>query len=136
MPPMSEHVRELLNMGEVRVVLVDSITQVIADDDGSIIVTGSHGGLSSGRYAASVRAKLYAFNDAGGGKDGAGMAALPLLEKQGTAALCVSHNSARIGDAHDTFRHGIIAVVNGTARSLGFEPDKSLQTSLAVLGRS
>jgi hypothetical protein len=61
-------------------VLLDSVTQVLPAHAGALVVTGSHGGVSSGRYALAVPAWLYVFNDAGIGKDDAGVAALPLLQ--------------------------------------------------------
>ena len=62
-------------------------------------MTGSHGGVSAARFALDVRAALYVFNDAGGGKEQAGVAGLDLLEAASIAAICVSHDSARIGEA-------------------------------------
>ena len=56
--------------------IVDSITELCAQDAGCIAVSGSHGGLSSARYALAARPLLSVFNDAGVGKDSAGLAAL------------------------------------------------------------
>ena len=41
--------------------------------------------------------RLVTFNDAGIGKDSAGIGRLPLLQRRGIAALTVSAHSARIG---------------------------------------
>ena len=38
-----------------RVVMVDTIAHVASEDVGQIVVCGSHGGVSSGEYAARVR---------------------------------------------------------------------------------
>ena len=102
-------------------VLLDSVTQVEFGHAGRLVVTGSHGGASVVAYARAVRAWLYAFNDAGVGKDGAGIAALDLLAAEGIAALAVSHDSARIGEALDTWRHGVVSHVNAAARALGLQ---------------
>jgi hypothetical protein len=101
------------------VVLLDSVSEVSDRHAGLVVVTGSHGGASAARYAAAVPARLYVFNDAGVGKDGAGIAALALLGAQGIAAVAVAHSSARIGDAHDTWTAGIISAVNAAASRLG-----------------
>lgn len=130
---MSRSVREVRYLGQLRIILIDSVTQVKAEDEGHVVVTGSHGGVSSGGYAADVRAALYAFNDAGIGKDYAGVAALLLLDERGIAALCVSHRSARIGEAHDTLEHGVVSMVNRAARSQGFTPDVPLLATLKML---
>jgi hypothetical protein len=115
-----------------RVVLTDTITKVGADDEGALVVSGSHGGTSSGEFALVVPLALAVFNDAGIGKDEAGIAALAMLQARGVPACAVAHTSARIGDALDTWEHGIISRVNEAARSAGLAPGQRLR---AVLGR-
>ena len=56
--------------------LVDSITELGPADAGCLAISGSHGGMSSARYALAARPLLSVFNDAGFGLDGAGIAAL------------------------------------------------------------
>ena len=112
--------RAVRTIGAWRVVLVDSVTQVEASDLDAIVVTGSHGGLSSARFAAAVRARLYVFNDAGVGKGGAGVAGLDWLERRGIPAVAVSAPSARIGEAADTLKSGIVSARNGLAAASGW----------------
>lgn len=100
-------------------VLLDSVTQVEPVHAGRLVVTGSHGGASVVPYARAVHAWLYVFNDAGVGKDGAGIAALDLLQAQGIAAVTVGHNSARIGEAADSWAHGVVSHANAAAVALG-----------------
>lgn len=102
--------------------VVDSITELSAADAGCIAVSGSHGGWSAARYAAAARPLLAVFNDAGVGKDGAGIAGLAVLQAQGIAACTVAHDSARIGDAGSTLADGKISRANEAARALGAEP--------------
>ena len=97
---------------------------------GRIVVSGSHGGLSSGRFALQAAAALVAFNDAGVGKDGAGIAGLALLEEAGRAACAVSHASARIGVAASSLADGVISHVNAQAHALGLRPGQRLSTAL------
>ncbi len=99
--------------------IVDSITELGPCDAGCLAVSGSHGGLSSARYALAARPLLSVFNDAGGGKDGAGMAALDFLQARGLAACTVSHESARIGEAQSTMDDGVVNQLNGLALTLG-----------------
>ena len=99
----------------LRVVLLDTVTAVAPRHAGTVVVTGSHGGASVVRYARAVAARLYVFNDAGVGKDGAGIAALAELERDGIAAATVAHDSARIGEARDAFDHGVVSRVNRPA---------------------
>ncbi len=99
--------------------VVDSITELRLTDVGCMAVSGSHGGISSAHYALAARPLLSVFNDAGVGKDQAGLAALPFLQQHGLAACTVSHVSARIGEAHSTLHDGIISHVNAQAAELG-----------------
>lgn len=119
--------------GVARVVLMDSIAQVDAGDAGAIVVAGSHGGASAAEYALRVPLTLVCFNDAGVGKDNAGIVALSLLEQAGVAALAVSHDSARIGDARDAFECGVIAHLNAGARAAGLRQGQRLGEALALL---
>ncbi len=115
------------------VVLLDTIAHVGPQDEGRIVVAGSHGGVSSGEYAARVRLAAVFFNDAGFGKDGAGCAALPLLDAQAIAAGTVSHDTAMIGDAKDGWESGIISALNGSARAMGFRLGQPLQQAVRNL---
>ena len=99
--------------------IVDSITELGAQDAGCIAVSGSHGGVSSARYALAARPLLCVFNDAGGGMQAAGVAALEFLQSHGIAAATVSHESACIGQARSTLDSGIVNHVNPLAAALG-----------------
>lgn len=111
-------------------VLLDSVTQVGPGHAGKLVVTGSHGGVSVVAYARAVRAWMYVFNDAGIGKDEAGIAALDLLHADGIAAVAVAHTSARIGEALDAWEHGIVSKLNGAARVLGLRDGLALREQL------
>ena len=113
-------------------VLLDSVTQVEFGHAGRLIVTGSHGGASVVPYARAVHGWLYVFNDAGVGKDGAGIAALGLLDVEGIAAVAVAHTSARIGEALDTWEHGEVSHLNAAARRLGLQSGVALRQQLRV----
>ncbi len=115
-----------------RLVLLDSVTQVTPHHAGCVVVTGSHGGASVVRYARAVSAVLYVFNDAGIGKDDAGVTALAELERSGIAAAAVSHLTARIGDARDGWEHGVVSRANGPALALGVRVGRALRESVRV----
>jgi hypothetical protein len=111
-------------------VLLDSVTQVDFGHAGQLVVTGSHGGASVVPYARAVRAWMYVFNDAGVGREGAGIAALGLLDADGIAALAVAHTSARIGEALDTWECGVVSHMNAAARRLGLREGEPLRGQL------
>lgn len=100
------------------VVLMDSVSFLSYDDGGAIVVCASHGGVSSGQYALVRRPGLIFFNDAGVGKDDAGISALRVLAEQGVAAASVSSQSARIGDVLDHWNAGIVSHANGSAAGI------------------
>lgn len=102
--------------------LADSVTEAVSDGAGTVLVTGSHGGLSAGRFALQAQPLVVVFNDAGVGLEGAGVAGLGLLQAHGIAACAVSHDSARIGDAHSTLDDGVVSVANPAASALGLGP--------------
>ena len=99
--------------------VVDSITELGPQDADCLAVSGSHGGISSARYALAARPLLSVFNDAGVGLDAAGLAALAFLQSHGLAACTVGHASARIGEAASTLADGVVSNVNPLAQALG-----------------
>ncbi len=113
--------------------VVDSITQLGPQDAGCLAVSGSHGGISSARYALAARPLLSVFNDAGVGKDEAGLAALPFLQSHGLAACTVAHHSARIGEARSTLEEGVVSHVNVLAQDLGVEAGHRCQAVICRL---
>jgi hypothetical protein len=101
------------------IVVADSITRVAPEAAGAVVVNGSHGGI----YAAYVAAKLGVgaaiFNDAGVGREAAGIAGLQYLAALGIAAAAVGHLSARIGDGADMMARGVLTHANVPAAALG-----------------
>ena len=110
--------------------IVDSITELNTGDADCIAVSGSHGGLSSARYALAAKPVLSVFNDAGGGLDNAGIAALDYLQAHGLAACVVAHTSARIGEARSTLATGVVSGANGAASVLGVQAGWTCQQTV------
>lgn len=121
-----------------KLITLDSISALTSAHADTIVVTGSHGGVSAARFVLSVAARPCAvfFNDAGVGKNDAGIHALPLLAQQDIAAATYSHLSACIGDAADAWANGVLSRVNAKAQSLGLCPGLSVQQAVAVLQSS
>jgi hypothetical protein len=113
--------------------IVDSITELGALDRGCIAISGSHGGLSSARYALAAQPWLTVFNDAGVGKDNAGIAALAFLQRQELAACTVAHSSACIGQAHSTWQHGVVSHVNAAAHALGLRAGAGISDQVRAI---
>lgn len=104
------------------VVLADTITKLPENAARCVVVSGSHGGRYPGYLAARGRVRAAIFNDAGIGKDEAGVAGLCDLEVLRIPAATVSHLSCRIGDAADAVTRGIVSRVNARAESFGVFP--------------
>jgi hypothetical protein len=115
--------------------VIDSITELQPADAGCLALSGSHGGLSSARYALAVRPLLSVFNDAGVGLDAAGIAGLEFLQMHNLAACAVSHTSARIGQATSTLTQGVVSHANAAAQALGISPQEPLQPQINKLSR-
>lgn len=115
-----------------RVLAVDSASQIGDGLAADIVLTGSHGGAVGGKPLRALVAAAF-FNDAGVGKDGAGLSRLPLLGQMGIPGVTVSSASAGIGHGAETYELGVVSHVNDTAGSLGVEPGMTAREATAVL---
>lgn len=113
--------------------LVDSITAVTAQDAGAVVVSASHGGVSSAGFALAQPLSAVFFNDAGVGKDAAGIAALDMLESAGVIAATIDHMSGRIGDVEDMWAHGRLSHVNALGLEAQICPGMPLQVAVRQL---
>src|SRR5215472_9750482 len=101
------------------IVIADSITRVGPEAAGAVVVNASHGGVYAAYLAAKLHAAAAIFNDAGVGRDHAGIAGLDYLQEYHIAAAAVRHDTARIGDGADMIGSGVISRANALAASLG-----------------
>jgi hypothetical protein len=83
------------------------------------------------KVLAAVDVFAAIFNDAGGGKDGAGYTRLPVLDGRGVAGLTVSNQTARIGDGRSTYETGVVSRINETARRLELREGMSAREAVA-----
>ena len=104
------------------IVLADTATKLGANAQGGVIVTGSHGGRYAAYLTLGVHPRAVIHNDAGVGKDQAGIAVIDMAEALGVAAATLGHASCRIGDAADMMARGVVSHVNATAHALGVSP--------------
>lgn len=116
--------------GGHKVVLMDTISAIQAEDRNAIIVCGSHGGAISGAFACKHPPALVFFNDAGGGKNDGGRAALAMLDAAGIAGATVAHTSARIGDAADAWAQGTISALGQVGRDAGLSVGQRVEDAV------
>jgi hypothetical protein len=116
---------------------LDSASAVGPEHVGTIVITGSHGGLLGGRPETALKYDALAalYNDAGIGIDEAGVTRLPALDARGILAATVTAASARIGDARSTYEDGILSRVNAHAAGLGIAPGISAREFVATIRR-
>ena len=105
--------------GRYRLIIIDTTSDVHEGNDNDVIVTGSHSGIPGGEYLAGLNIKGVIGNDAGMGKENAGIAGLKILEGHGIPAAAVSYLSARIGNGTSTYEQGKISAANEIAQKLG-----------------
>lgn len=117
----------------VRILQSDSATKFDASPRGNVVVTASHGGKYPAMLVAVLGVRAAIFNDAGIGKDRAGIAGLDFLEHLGIAAATVGNYSCRIGDGADTLRRGVISHANNQATALGCSPGTACAEAAALL---
>ena len=99
--------------------LLDSVTRMDERHRGKVLVAGSHGGVYAAYLSALGRLRGVILNDAGGGKEDAGIGGLAYLDSAGIAAATVDYRTARIGDGADMLARGVISHVNGLAAKAG-----------------
>jgi hypothetical protein len=117
-------------------VVLDSVTHLSEADRGRSSYCASHGGVYAGYYAAKCGAGAVIFNDAGVGREMAGVAGLGLLDDLEVPAATVSHRSARIGDGADGLVRGVLSTINTAARSLGLVEGMACAEALKILSEA
>ncbi len=115
------------------IVVADSITRVGPEAGGAVIVNASHGGVYAAYLAAKLGAAAAIFNDAGVGRDRAGIGGLDYLRELGIPAATVGHETARIGDGADMMASGLISYAHGLALSLGVRIGQSCRDAASAL---
>lgn len=117
-------------------IVCDSVTKLPPDGEGHAVLSGSHCGVVAAYLAVRGGARAVILNDAGVGRDRAGIGGLDYLQKLGVAAAAVSHLSARIGDGADMARRGVISHANGFAQSLGIAAGMATHDAWQLLERN
>lgn len=102
-----------------KIVLADSAAAMDESNKGDVFVDGSHCGINVGELSLHTGVGAMIGNDAGLGKNDAGIAGLKFLDKHGAPAAAVAAISAKIGNGRSTYEQGKISVVNEAAKKLG-----------------
>jgi hypothetical protein len=108
-------------------VTVASCSNVRAEHRAQVVVSGSYGGRYNAFNAAKWPVRAVIMNDAGIGKDNAGIVGLEFLDRIGMAAATADAQTCHIGDGDHMLAHGIVSHVNRAAAALGCAPGQSVR---------
>jgi uncharacterized protein YunC (DUF1805 family) len=117
----------------VSITVTDSITFLNENNSGDIVVCGSHGGVSAGHYAQKHHLKAVFFNDAGIGKNNAGIKSLDSLSEAGILACTVDCMSAEIFNGQDVLDNGIITVCNQLAKTRNIKEKMTVKEAIKYI---
>lgn len=115
------------------VAVLDSITKLAPAHAAQVVIAASHGGLYAAYCAAAGAVRAVIFNDAGVGKDRAGIAGLDYLQTIHIPAAAADYRSCRIGDGQDMAAHGRISHANAAAQALGCAPGMTVRSAAECL---
>lgn len=115
------------------IILADSVTKPTEAWIGSVLVSASHGGVYAAYCAAKAGVRAMILNDAGRGKDDAGIGGAAWCEALGLAYAAIDTMSARIGNAEDMAERGVISTVNGIARAVGVREGQTVMDAARLL---
>jgi hypothetical protein len=105
--------------GNRKIVVADSAADMDESTKGDVFIDGSHCGINVGEMTIHSEVGAMIGNDAGMGKNDAGIAALAMCDEKDIPAAAVAAMSAKIGSGISTYEQGQISVVNETAKKLG-----------------
>lgn len=118
---MHDEQKVMKQQGIYRIIVTDTAGTYAEHNKNDVVIDGSHFGVNSAKMAANAGVKGRVGNDAGIGKNNAGIAGLDILEKAGIPGAAVSAMSAKIGVGISTWETGKVSTVNETAKKLGIK---------------
>jgi hypothetical protein len=113
--------------GGVSIRTAPSSATAAEDCRGNVLVSGSYGGEYNAYHAGKWGIRGVILNDAGVGKDGAGIRGLAYLDGVGLAAAAADARTCHIGDGDHMLAHGIVSHVNRAAAAQGCVPGETVR---------
>jgi hypothetical protein len=117
----------------VKILTVASCSFIRNAHSSHVVVSGSYGGRYNAFNAAKRGVRGVIMNDAGIGKDNAGIRGLDYLDQIKLAAATADAQTCHIGDGDHMLEHGIISHVNRTAAALGCAPGQSVRNCAELM---
>jgi uncharacterized protein YunC (DUF1805 family) len=122
--------------GKFRIIVTNTAGSYDENNKNDVVVDGSHFGVNSAKMAVDATVKGRIGNDAGIGKNSAGIAGLNILEKVGIPSAAVSSMSAKIGVGMSTWDTGKVSTVNESARKIGVKVGMTTKEAANVMFQS
>jgi hypothetical protein len=116
---LAEEITIVKQAGGRKIVVADSAAAMNERSKGDVFVDGSHCGKNVGEMTLHSGVGAMIGNDAGMGKNNAGIVALKMCDEKGIPAAAVAAMSAKIGSGKSTYEQGRISVANETAKKIG-----------------
>jgi hypothetical protein len=104
---------------DTKIMTVASCSNAREEHRSHVVVSGSYGGRYNAFNAAKWGVRGVIMNDAGVGRDNAGIVGLEYLDQIGLASATASAQTCHIGDGDHMLAHGVISHVNRTAAAVG-----------------
>lgn len=117
--PLAGKTTSIKQSGDRKIIIADSVTAATDQNRGDVLVCGSHCGVNVGQIAATIKIGAMIGNDAGMGKNNAGIAGLAICDAHDIPAAAVAAMSAAIGSGVSTYEEGEVSAVNSLAAGLG-----------------
>lgn len=117
------------------VVLLDSLGDLKLDNASPILVCGSHcgGNRSLAQHVSRCGVRAVFLNNAGVGKNQAGVRGLTHYDAENVIACAVDRDSAEIGVANDTWESGVVSHVSPRAVATGIQIGDSVKVAVAKI---
>jgi hypothetical protein len=112
---------------DVRICTAPSSATATGECRGQVLISGSYGGEYNAWHAAKWGLRGVVLNDAGVGKNEAGIQGLAFLDGIGLPAAAADAWTCHIGDAEHMLAHGTVSRVNRAASRLGCIPGQSVR---------
>ena len=117
----------------VPVIVIDGVTKLPPEANGGVVVGGSNATAYAAYFSAKGGARAAIHHDCGIGRDEAGVKGLPWADRRGMAMAAVAADSARVGDAADMLKRGIISRANKLATTCGVEKGQTVAQAVELL---
>ena len=117
------------------IVLLDSLGDIKPDNTSPILICGSHcgGNRDLAIHVRNGHIKAVFLNNAGVGKNQAGIRGLSHYEAENVLACAIDNYSAEIGISQDTWENGAISHMNSQAEAAGIQIGDSVKEAVAMI---